>query len=152
MFAVLGCYSDKSGIALKDLIPTQTQMDFGPWIAFVAFPEVLSGLPLPWLWSALFFLMLLFVGLNLVSVLVETLNTALYDAVPKLRMHKSKVSALMCICLYLLGLPLVSSNGVYVADLMTRYGTAPFCLLWIGLWSVVSLMWIYGFKNLAKDI
>ena len=34
---------------------------------------------------------------------------------------------------------------------MDTYG-AGFAVLWIGIWELVGLMWIYGFKNVSKDI
>jgi len=27
-----------------------------------------------------------------------------------------------------------------------------FAVLWIGIWELIGLMWIYGFKNVSKDI
>ena len=56
-----------------------------------------------------------------------------------------------CAACYLLGLPCVSASGQYVLDLMDTYG-AGFAVLWTGFWECVGLMWIYGFKNVSKDI
>jgi len=152
VFSVLGIYSHKSGVELKHLIPTDEQMDFGPWVAFVALPEALTGFPLAWVWSALFFLMVFCLNLNSVLGLVETVLTAVYDTFPNLREHKAKVSGVFCLSFFLLGLPLTSFKGIFVYDLMERYGFAGFCVLWVALWQVVSLIWIYGFKNFSKDI
>ena len=145
VLSVLGFLAKQSGIDIKDVAKG------GQGLAFVAYPEALASLPLPWLWSILFFLMLFFLGLDSEFALLETGLTALYDGMPVLRKHKVKMTALGCISCFLLGLPCVSSNGQYVLDLMDTYG-AGFAVLWIALWEVVALMWIYGFKNFSKDI
>ena len=41
--------------------------------------------------------------------------------------------------------------GQYVLDLMDTYG-AGFAILWIAFWECVGFMWIYGVKNVCKDI
>lgn len=74
----------------------------------MVYPEALARLPLPWLWSVLFFFMLFFLGLDSEFALLETALTAVYDGVPKLRNHKVKVTLVSCIACYLLGLPCVS--------------------------------------------
>ncbi len=93
------------------------------------YPEALARLPLPWLWAVLFFFMLFFLGLDSEFALLETALTALYDGVPRLRKHKVvwrikmffyftyflknvsiqvKLTAVACVCCYLLGLPCAS--------------------------------------------
>jgi solute carrier family 6 amino acid transporter-like protein 5/7/9/14 len=57
-------------------------------LAFVAYPEALSRLPIPSMWSILFFIMLFFLGLDSEFALLETVLTAVYDGVPRLRNHK----------------------------------------------------------------
>ena len=54
----------------------------------MAYPEALSRLPIPALWSILFFIMLFFLGLDSEFALLETVLTAVYDGFPKLRNHK----------------------------------------------------------------
>ncbi len=115
------------------------------------YPEALAQLPLPWLWAVLFFFMLFFLGLDSEFALLETALTALYDGVPRLRNHKVKMTAVACLCCYLLGLPCASRSGQYVLDLMDTYG-AGFPVLWVGFWELVGLMWIYGVDNVRKDI
>ena len=60
----------------------------GQGLAFVAYPEALSQLPLPWLWSVLFFFMLFLLGLDSEFALLETALTAMYDGFPKIRKYK----------------------------------------------------------------
>jgi SNF family Na+-dependent transporter len=46
----------------------------GPGIAFMVYPDALATLPLPQLWSVLFFLMLAMIGVNS-AVIVFTVYT-----------------------------------------------------------------------------
>jgi len=145
IFSVLGHQAKNLGVDIKDVA------EGGQGLAFVAYPEALAQLPQPWLWSVLFFFMLFFLGLDSEFALLETALTALYDGCPKLRNHKVKVTFVACAACFLLGLPCVSNSGQYVLDLMDTYG-AGFAVTWIGIWELVGLMWIYGFKNVSKDI
>jgi solute carrier family 6 amino acid transporter-like protein 5/7/9/14 len=52
VFAVVGYMAHETGLPVEDVIKS------GPGLAFIVYPEALSKLPLPQLWSVLFFLML----------------------------------------------------------------------------------------------
>lgn len=145
IFSVLGFLSEQLGVDIKDVAAG------GQGLAFIAYPTALAKLPLPELWSILFFAMLFFLGLDSEFALLETVLTAMYDGYPKLRNHKVKMTFIACVCCYLLGLPCCSYAGQYVLDLMDTYG-AGFAILWIAFWECVGFMWIYGVKNVCKDI
>ena len=139
VFSVLGYLARQMGIGVEDVAKG------GQGLAFVAYPEALASLPMPWIWSILFFLMLFFLGIDSEFATLETVFTAIYDGFPSLRKHKVKVTAFGCLVCYLLGLPCVSSNGQYVLNLMDTYG-AGFAVTWVGIWELIGLMWIYGVR------
>jgi len=145
VFSILGYLSRETGVPVDEVAKG------GQGLAFIAYPEALATVPLPWLWSILFFLMLFFLGLDSEFALLETVLTAIYDGFPKARAHKVKLTFLGCLSCFLLGLPCVSSSGQYVLNLMDTYG-AGFAVIWIALWEVICLMWIYGVCNFSKDI
>jgi len=145
VFSILGFLSKETGVPVAEVAKG------GQGLAFIAYPEALSTVPLAPLWAILFFLMLFFLGLDSEFALLETVLTAIYDGFPKARAHKVKLTFAGCLACFLLGLPCVSFNGQYVLNLMDTYG-AGFAVIWIALWEVVALMWIYGVCNFSKDI
>ena len=82
IFSVLGNLSQELGIDIDQVA------EAGQGLAFVIYPTALAKLPLPWLWSVLFFFMLFFLGLDSQFALLETALTAMYDGYPILRKHK----------------------------------------------------------------
>lgn len=145
IFSVLGFMAKRLGVEVEHVA------EGGQGLAFVAYPEALSQLPFAWLWSVLFFFMLFLLGLDSEFALLETALTAMYDGFPKIRKYKVSITAASCLACFLLGLPCASNSGQYILDLMDTYG-AGFAVLWIGIWELIGLMWIYGYKNVSKDI
>jgi len=145
IFSVLGNLSQELGIDIDQVA------DAGQGLAFVVYPTALAKLPLPWLWSVLFFFMLFFLGLDSQFALLETALTAVYDGFPKMRKHKVKITAISCICCYLLGLPCASNAGQYVLDIMDTYASGT-GVLFIAFWEIVGFMWIYGYKKFCMNL
>ena len=71
-------------------------------LAFVTYPEIISRLSVPQLWSVLFFFMLFTLGLDTQFALIETVLTAVYDLIPKMRRYKPIVCGIFCCCCFLL--------------------------------------------------
>ncbi|VDM13250.1 unnamed protein product [Wuchereria bancrofti] len=81
----------------------------GPGLAFLAYPEVASNLPLKQVWSMLFFLMITILGLDSQICMLEGLYTALEDVFPHfLRKYKKTSLALTCLFFFILGIPMVT--------------------------------------------
>ncbi|OWF44087.1 Sodium- and chloride-dependent glycine transporter 2 [Mizuhopecten yessoensis] len=115
----------------------------GPGIAFMVFPEALSTLPWPQVWSTLFFLTLLVVGLDTRIVMIQVLTGSLGDINPHL--FRSKVawtSAAICLVTFVLGIPFCCQGGMYVLQLVDWYIASVALLLIVFLESSV-LAWIY---------
>ncbi|PVD36771.1 hypothetical protein C0Q70_03761 [Pomacea canaliculata] len=82
VFTTFGHMARKAGIPIEQV----AQSGYG--LAFVAYPEALSNLPVPQLWSVIFFFMLFSLGLDSEFGLMETVLTCLHDEFPKLRKWK----------------------------------------------------------------
>ena len=57
----------------------------GTGLAFEAYPDLVTRLPLPTLWAILFFAMLFTLGLDSQFAIVETILTGILDLMPHLR-------------------------------------------------------------------
>ena len=91
VFSVLGYLAGQMGVPVEDVAKG------GQGLAFVAYPEALASLPLPWIWSILFFLMLFTLGLDSQFAIVETVLTGILDFQPKLIPQKTLVVGLVCV-------------------------------------------------------
>ena len=75
----------------------------GSGLAFIAYPEIVTRLPLPQLWSFLFFFMLLTLGLDSQFASLENVQTAITDVWPQTRRYKVFVAAGLCTIMFFLG-------------------------------------------------
>jgi len=146
IFSILGHMAFVSGKAVGEV----AQAGFG--LAFIAYPDALSKLPISPLWSILFFFMLLTLGLDSQFAGIEVISTCLQDASPEIfKSKRSLISVVTCTILFLLGLPCVTRAGIYWVTLMDQF-VASWVLLVAGLLEIVGLFYIYGGNRFIKDI
>lgn len=123
----------------------------GSGLAFVAYPTVLSRLPVGQLWSVLFFFMLLTLGLDSQFAMLETVVTAVLDSWPQARKKKHYISLAVSIVLYLLALPMCTGAGLFWTDLMNTFA-ASWSLILVALGEGIVIPWIYGVRHFTKDV
>ncbi|PIK62057.1 putative sodium- and chloride-dependent glycine transporter 2 [Apostichopus japonicus] len=146
IFSIVGFMAHELNQEIDEVV------DQGYGLAFIAYPEAVARLPGAPIWSTLFFLMLVTLGLDSQFVNVETVVTAIVDEYPeKLRPRKTLVLAVVCSVGFLVGLLCVTEAGPYWADLFDLYG-ASFNLLIFGFFECIALTWLYGVKRLRNDI
>ncbi|XP_073975723.1 sodium- and chloride-dependent glycine transporter 2-like isoform X2 [Rhodnius prolixus] len=144
-FSILGAMAHDLEVPISQVVKE------GPGLAFIAYPEALLRLPAPQLWSVLFFLMLFILGLDSEFALLENVLTSLSDEFPFLRQHKLSFCVVTAIICYCVGLTCVTYGGNYVLTLMDVYGGG-MAVLFIAIAESISLVWIYGLKNLCRDM
>uniref|UniRef100_A0A2K5X9I9 Transporter n=1 Tax=Macaca fascicularis TaxID=9541 RepID=A0A2K5X9I9_MACFA len=147
IFSILGFMASHLGVDVSRVA------DHGPGLAFVAYPEALTLLPISPLWSLLFFFMLILLGLGTQFCLLETLVTAIVDEVGNewILQKKTYVTLGVAVAGFLLGIPLTSQAGIYWLLLMDNYA-ASFSLVVISCIMCVAIMYIYGHRNYFQDI
>lgn len=98
IFSIIGFLAQELDVDVEKVV------DQGAGLAFIVYPEVVTRLPISPLWSLLFFLMLLTLGLDSQFALMETVTTAILDKFPHLRQFKVWVVLSVAVFGYLGGL------------------------------------------------
>ncbi|CAG0880639.1 unnamed protein product [Cyprideis torosa] len=138
-FSILGHMAHNRGVDVADVVSS------GPGLAFLTYPEVASSLPGGSLWSILFFLMLLCLGIDTAFCMVDGFVTSLADLWPRQLHARRKLFAFVtCFLFFLCGIPQVTRGGVYLFAIIDSYGAAGIALMVIGLCQNIALAWVFG--------
>ena len=113
VFSVLGYMAHAQGVGVADVVTS------GPGLAFVAFPQALSLMPLAGLFSVLFFVTLLSLGIDSAFSLVEAVNSTFLDKSSKV--GTKKVAFYVCLVAFILGIIFTSGAGLYFLDVFDHF-------------------------------
>ncbi|XP_037069961.1 sodium- and chloride-dependent glycine transporter 2-like [Pollicipes pollicipes] len=145
IFSVLGFMAHELNLPVSEVVNS------GSGLAFVAYPDLVTRLPVSTLWALLFFLMLFTLGLDSQFAIIENIITCILDEFPRLRPKKPLVVITVCLVLFLMGIPLTTQCGRYVIDLLDNYA-AGLPYLFIGLMELLAMYWVYGVGNFYRDL
>jgi len=145
IFSIIGFMAKQADLPIEDVIKG------GPGLVFIAYPEAVTQMPLPQLWSFLFFSMVITLGLDSQFTLTETITTCIMDQYPTLRQHKGKVAIFTGIAGFLLGLTMCTRGGIFMFELVNWY-SAGFGLMLCGIMEVLITAYVYGHKNYFLNI
>ncbi|XP_052125084.1 sodium- and chloride-dependent GABA transporter 1-like [Frankliniella occidentalis] len=145
-FSILGHVALGKGTSVASVVTS------GPGLVFLTYPEVVLRLPGAPVWSAVFFTMLVVLGIDSEFCIVEALVAGLADQWPVLKTHRKKFTAAMCGLMFLLGLPMVTHGGAYIFQLMDFYSVSGMSLLWVCFFQTIAIGWIFGAKNFSACI
>ncbi|GAU93469.1 hypothetical protein RvY_05404 [Ramazzottius varieornatus] len=149
VFSVLGFMAGEMGVEVKDVA------EQGPGLAFITYPKAATQMPLGALWASLFFVMLLFLGVDSQFVTMEGFFTAIIDIYPRIfrrRYSKEIFILIMCVIWYLIGLTMITRGGMYVFEIFDTYAASGMALLWCAFWECVCIGWFYGADRFYEDI
>ncbi|WAQ97711.1 SC6A1-like protein [Mya arenaria] len=141
VFAILGF------MAHETQQPIDKVVDTGPGLVFLAYPKAVTQMPLSPLWSVLFFMTILFVGLDSEFAGVEAFLTPFMDRYPKI-LYKPRNRMIFvgvyCIFCFLIGLSMVTQGGVYLFRLIDYYCASGLVLLAMVFFETLAIGWVYG--------
>ncbi|XP_053113918.1 sodium- and chloride-dependent betaine transporter [Hemicordylus capensis] len=149
IFSILGFMAQEQGVPISDVA------EGGPGLAFIAFPTAVILMPVSPLWACLFFIMLIFLGLDTQFVCVESLVTAIVDLFPEVFRKKGRrellILGIAVIC-YLIGLIMVTEGGIYIFQLFDSFAASGVCLLFLAIFEVICVGWVYGADRFYDNI
>lgn len=149
VFSVLGFMANELQVPVSEVASS------GPGLAFIAYPKALSMLPGSSFWAVLFFLMIFFLGLDSQFVCVESLATAITDQFPhylRRRGGREILVLVIAVVCFLLALPLVSTNGINLFQMIDSFGASGLTLLFIAIFECIVIGWVYGADRFLHNI
>ncbi|XP_048475826.1 sodium- and chloride-dependent creatine transporter 1 isoform X2 [Rhincodon typus] len=149
VFSILGFMAQERGVHISDVAES------GPGLAFIAYPKAVTLMPIPQLWAALFFIMLLLLGLGSQFVGVEGFVTGLVDLIPERYnfQYQRELAVAVCIVLsFIIDLSMVTQGGMYIFQIFDYYSASGMTLLWQAFWECVVVAWVYGADRFMDDI
>ncbi|XP_053297056.1 solute carrier family 6 member 11a [Pleuronectes platessa] len=149
IFSILGYMSQKQGIDIS------TVAESGPGLVFIVYPQAVTLLPWPQVWSVCFFAMIILLGIDGQFAGLESIMTSLADIYPsQIRRGYRRELLLMLISAlcYVLGLLLVSEAGAYILQIFDHYVCSGPTLLLMAIFQSVIIGWIYGAERFSNNI
>ncbi|XP_053540899.1 solute carrier family 6 member 16b isoform X2 [Ictalurus punctatus] len=137
-----------SNCSLEDVMNKGVE---GTGLAFIAFTEAMTRFPASPFWSALFFLMLINLGLSTMFGTMEGILTPLSDTFSSLRNHKLIFTVCSCVLAFVIGLLFTQRCGNYFVVMFDDY-SATLPLIIVVVFQTVSIAWVYGADRFLEDI
>mmetsp|Transcript_23959 Transcript_23959/g.77299 ORF Transcript_23959/g.77299 Transcript_23959/m.77299 type:complete len:644 (+) Transcript_23959:34-1965(+) len=142
VFGFLGFISHTTGEPLESLVQS------GPALAFQVFPIAMGLMPLPQLWAALFFLMLLNLGISSAVSMTSPLTTALCE---RFGTTARRVAPPLHLLGFVSGLIYVSRAGTYWLTLSDHF-VPMFLTIVVGLSQCLLVSLAYGARRLLESL
>ncbi|XP_036948236.1 sodium-dependent neutral amino acid transporter B(0)AT1-like [Acanthopagrus latus] len=124
----------------------------GAGLAFIVFTEAITKMPGSPIWSVLFFVMLLCLGLSTLFGNIEGVVVPLRDlnVFPRKWPHEV-LTGLTCVVSFIICLLFSQYSGMYWVTLFDNFaGSIP--LLTVGLFEMIAVVYIYGIDRFNDDL
>nr|CAB3266309.1 sodium- and chloride-dependent GABA transporter 1-like [Phallusia mammillata] len=146
VFSTLGYMANYQNVSIESVARS------GPGLAFIAYPEVISLLPIPQFWGVVFFLTILSLGIDSQFATLEAFMAILYDNFTTLRVWDKTTRAVVYAFLFLICLSMVDEGGVYVFEILNNYGMSGWSVFTTVTCEFVAIGWFFGFDNYWEEI
>ncbi|XP_074172216.1 orphan sodium- and chloride-dependent neurotransmitter transporter NTT5 [Rhinolophus sinicus] len=119
--------------------------------AFLSFVKAMSFIPGSVVWSILFFLMFLILGLNFMIGILQGIITPLRDTFSSFRKHTKLLTAVVFVLMFLCGLFVLQPSGLYYVRLLNDYWVIVPVIIIITLENM-AVGWAYGARRFLAEL
>ncbi len=140
---ILGHMAHRKGVTVDEV----TTSGFG--LAFIAFPEAISLLPLPHVFAFLLWITMFTLGIDSLFGLIDACVSILHDRFPKIPIPM--LTGMVCFCSCTVGLVYTLNNGFFFIDIVDHY-VSNFCLTAIGILECVGVAYLYSSQSLITRV
>ncbi len=141
VFAVLGYLAYQTGMPMEEVAGG------GIGLAFITYPTAIAKMPiLASFFGVIFFMALLTFGIDSAFSMVEAITNGMKD---KFGVSREKITLIICIMGFLLGLLLVPGSGIHWIEIMDHF-VSNFALVFIGLLECLVFGYVLGGERIRK--
>ncbi|XP_046555674.1 sodium- and chloride-dependent glycine transporter 1-like [Haliotis rubra] len=144
-FSIIGHVAYQRGVTVEAFASS------GFNLAFIVYPQVLTYLPLPQLWSTLTFIMLMTLEIDCQLPAVEVISSAFEDVFPSLRKRRWLITALVLLSSFPFAIIYLLQGGIYMLTLVEWFAYFPSVAVF-AFSECIAIGWLYGTTRLQADV
>ncbi|XP_065367623.1 sodium-dependent nutrient amino acid transporter 1-like [Calliphora vicina] len=145
IFGILGNLAHETGTT-----DIRSVVKGGPGLAFISYPDAIAKFTMvPQIFSALFFLMMFILGVGTNVGNITSVITVVCELFPNIKRWHIVIG--ICTASYCFGLMYVTPGGQYMLNYIDFYAVT-FVAIVLGIFELISAGWVYGVKNICRDI
>ncbi|TKR94918.1 hypothetical protein L596_009148 [Steinernema carpocapsae] len=147
IFSTLGYMSELTKKPVSEVVGDSENS-----LIFIVYPQAIATMQYSNVWSVIFFVMLITLGIDSTFAGIEALITGFCDEFPRTIQRKREYFVLIVIILYYFGsLPTVTYGGSFVIPFIDEYGVS-LSVLFIVCCEMIAVCWFYGVTRFSEDI
>ena len=136
-FCFLGHVSFMSQIPI-DSLPLK-----GTDLAFITYPSALTLLSYSNLWSIVFFIMLITLGIDSQFAFIECVAHYTYEFFTKKYCSRKATTAIICVVGFICGIPFIYNGGYYLFELVDGVATLISCFIVLFFEAFIASIYIH---------
>ena len=143
VFGVLGYLASQTGLPMDEIARG------GIGLAFITYPTAIAKMPFAAsFFGVIFFVALLTFGIDSAFSMVESITNAFKD---KFGVSREKVTFIICMIGFLLGLFLATGGGIYWVEIMDHF-VSNFALVFVGLLECLVFGYVLGGEKIRRYV
>uniref|UniRef100_A0AC35TNG3 Transporter n=1 Tax=Rhabditophanes sp. KR3021 TaxID=114890 RepID=A0AC35TNG3_9BILA len=146
IFSTLGYMSELTNTPISEVVGAGESA-----LIFIVYPQALATMSYSNVWSFIFFVMLITLGIDSTFAGIEAFITGFCDEYPRFLGRKREIFVGVVIFVFFIGsLPTVTYGGSYVIPFLDTYGVS-LSILFMVMMEMIVVCWFYGINRFCED-